>query len=364
MSATPGTAPAPSAIAAPLLAWYAAHGRHDLPWQRERTPYRVWISEIMLQQTQVATVIPYYERFLARFPDVASARGRAAGRGAAPVVGARLLRARAQPAARGAAHRAAVGGELPTDIETLHGAARHRPLDRGRDPRACATARATRSSTATSSACSRASSASRASPGERGVEQQLWALARAPARRTRTSPTTRRRSWIWARRCARADSPRCGRCPLDADCVARPSGPASTSCRRRASRAARPRRQVVMAGCAARGRERAARAPARARHLGRAVEPAGVRGRSKPRAPGAAARLDAAVVAREPLPALRHAFTHFDLEIDAAAGRAAPATPASWMRPASLWYNRATRRRPWACPRRSPSRWPNLLEAS
>jgi A/G-specific adenine glycosylase len=53
-----------------LLAWHDEHGRHDLPWQRDVTPYSVWISEIMLQQTQVATVIPYFERFLARFPTV------------------------------------------------------------------------------------------------------------------------------------------------------------------------------------------------------------------------------------------------------------------------------------------------------
>ena len=53
-----------------VLAWWDAHGRKDLPWQRERTPYRVWIAEIMLQQTQVATVIPYFERFITRFPDV------------------------------------------------------------------------------------------------------------------------------------------------------------------------------------------------------------------------------------------------------------------------------------------------------
>jgi len=55
-----------------LLAWFEQHGRHDLPWQRERTPYRVWVSEIMLQQTQVATAIPYFERFVARFPHVAA----------------------------------------------------------------------------------------------------------------------------------------------------------------------------------------------------------------------------------------------------------------------------------------------------
>ena len=51
-----------------VLAWFARHGRHDLPWQSNRSPYRVWLSEIMLQQTQVTTVIPYFERFTQRFP--------------------------------------------------------------------------------------------------------------------------------------------------------------------------------------------------------------------------------------------------------------------------------------------------------
>ncbi len=53
-----------------LIDWQGRSGRHALPWQRDRTPYRVWVSEIMLQQTQVGTVIPYYERFMQRFPDV------------------------------------------------------------------------------------------------------------------------------------------------------------------------------------------------------------------------------------------------------------------------------------------------------
>jgi len=57
-------------FSARLLAWFDQHGRHDLPWQRDRSPYRVWLSEIMLQQTQVNTVIPYFERFVAAFPDV------------------------------------------------------------------------------------------------------------------------------------------------------------------------------------------------------------------------------------------------------------------------------------------------------
>ena len=53
-----------------LLQWFDQYGRHELPWQKKITPYRVWVSEIMLQQTQVATVIPYYQKFMHRFPTV------------------------------------------------------------------------------------------------------------------------------------------------------------------------------------------------------------------------------------------------------------------------------------------------------
>lgn len=60
-----------SPIAAALIEWAERHGRHDLPWQLERTPYRVWVSEIMLQQTQVSTVLSYYRRFMQRLPSVA-----------------------------------------------------------------------------------------------------------------------------------------------------------------------------------------------------------------------------------------------------------------------------------------------------
>jgi len=58
-----------------LLDWHAVSGRHDLPWQQQVTPYRVWVSEIMLQQTQVHTVIPYYRRFLQRFPEISALAG-------------------------------------------------------------------------------------------------------------------------------------------------------------------------------------------------------------------------------------------------------------------------------------------------
>jgi len=66
---SPATAALP--FAERVIDWQRQHGRHTLPWQNTQDPYRIWLSEIMLQQTQVATVIPYYERFLARYPTVA-----------------------------------------------------------------------------------------------------------------------------------------------------------------------------------------------------------------------------------------------------------------------------------------------------
>ena len=72
-SPAPSSLPPPdSRVAERLMAWQVRHGRHDLPWQAIGDPYGIWVSEIMLQQTQVGAVIPYYQRFMARFPDVAT----------------------------------------------------------------------------------------------------------------------------------------------------------------------------------------------------------------------------------------------------------------------------------------------------
>ena len=57
-------------FASQVLAWYQQYGRKQLPWQQNKTLYGVWLSEVMLQQTQVVTVIPYFERFMARFPTI------------------------------------------------------------------------------------------------------------------------------------------------------------------------------------------------------------------------------------------------------------------------------------------------------
>ena len=60
----------PRIFSARLIKWQRQHGRHDLPWQNTRDAYRIWLAEIMLQQTQVGTVIPYYTSFLERFPTI------------------------------------------------------------------------------------------------------------------------------------------------------------------------------------------------------------------------------------------------------------------------------------------------------
>ncbi|MCP1318632.1 A/G-specific adenine glycosylase, partial [Halomonas sp. 707B3] len=103
-----------------LLTWFDQYGRHDLPWQSPRSAYRVWVSEIMLQQTQVTTVIPYFERFMARFPTLEALATAPQDdvlhhwTGLGYYARARNLHKAAQVAMEG--H----GGELPTDsVETL-----------------------------------------------------------------------------------------------------------------------------------------------------------------------------------------------------------------------------------------------------
>jgi len=102
-----------------LLAWFDLHGRKHLPWQQQPSPYHVWLSEIMLQQTQVSTVIPYYQRFTAQFNDIKSLA-------AAPVDDVLALWTGLGYYARGRnLHKAAVmicndfDGHMPTNIDDL-----------------------------------------------------------------------------------------------------------------------------------------------------------------------------------------------------------------------------------------------------
>ena len=102
-----------------LSAWQKAHGRHDLPWQRTRDPYRIWLSEIMLQQTQVARVIPYYERFLDAFPDVRVLAAAPEDRVLEHWSGLGYYRRAHHLQAAAKAIVAAHAGAFPRDVETL-----------------------------------------------------------------------------------------------------------------------------------------------------------------------------------------------------------------------------------------------------
>ena len=104
-------------FAARLCAWFETSAR-DLPWRRDPSPYRVWVSEIMLQQTQVATVIPYFERFIARFPDVQSLAAASEHDVLALWSGLGYYR-RARMLHEAAREVAASGGELPLEREAL-----------------------------------------------------------------------------------------------------------------------------------------------------------------------------------------------------------------------------------------------------
>ncbi|MGK2941875.1 MAG: A/G-specific adenine glycosylase [Immundisolibacter sp.] len=214
--------PAAPAFAVRLLAWHRLAGRHDLPWQRPRTPYRVWLSEIMLQQTQVATVIPYFERFTARFADLP-------GLAAAPLDEVLHLWTGLGYYARARnLHRAAQqvchqhGGQLPADLDALSalpgigrstaGAilaqayGQRQPILDGNVKRVLCRHRAVPGW-----------------PGETAVQKQLWQIADALTPSTQAADYTQAIMDLGALVCTRA-RPRCADCPVSTDCLVRAAG--------------------------------------------------------------------------------------------------------------------------------------------
>jgi A/G-specific adenine glycosylase len=321
-------------IAPPLLAWHAAHGRHDLPWQRERTPYRVWISEVMLQQTQVATVIPYYERFLARFPDVAALA-------AAPQDEVLHLwsglgyYSRARNLTRAAQRVCAeLGGELPAELEALQSLP-----GLGRSTAAAILALSSGARQAILDGNVKRVLARyfavEGSPAERRVEQQLWALAERCTPDARVADYTQAIMDLGATLCTRR-RPACERCPLSAGCAALRAGRQHELPATRVRAARRVRQVVMLAARRDDGSVLLTRRPERGIWGGLWSLPE-FDGADAARA-WAAARLERAVVEDEPLPLLRHAFTHFDLEVlplpARCAGHAGVMDEAG-----SLWYN-------------------------
>ena len=233
----------PSKLAPPLLSWHAHAGRHDLPWQQQISAYRVWVSEVMLQQTQVATVIPYFERFTARFPDIG-----ALARAPLDVVlhlwsglgyysRARNLHLAAQRVV------AEFAGELPTELvslQSLPGIGRSTAgailaLSQGkRVPILDGNVRRV---------LARYFSVHGA-PGVAAVERQFWTLAEACTPHREVAIYTQAIMDLGATVCVRRH-PRCDACPLQAECIAHRTGEEEALPTPRA-RTLRPVRQVVM----------------------------------------------------------------------------------------------------------------------
>lgn len=318
-----------------VLDWFDAHGRKRLPWKENPTPYRVWVSEIMLQQTQVATVIPYYERFMARFPDLLAladaeldeALGLWAGLGY--YARARHLHQAAQIV------RDRHGGELPLDtalLQTLPGigrstagailalaAGQRQPILDGNVKRLLARFAAVDGW-----------------PGQSRVLAALWTLADRYTPGERVADYTQAMMDLGAMICA-PRQPRCGDCPLADGCAAHAQGRESVypAPKPRRDLPVRTTRMLLLRGAA--GEVLLERRP-----------PVGVWGGlwSFPECPlevdiiaWCRERLGLEVTVGAPWDMLRHSFSHFHLDITPA--------PATVLGPGGrvmegerfVWYN-------------------------
>jgi A/G-specific adenine glycosylase len=300
----------PPSFSTRIVRWQRRHGRHDLPWQGTRDAYRIWLSEIMLQQTQVATVIPYYERFLARFPTVRDL-ARAAEDEVMALWSGLGYYARARNlhrAAREACER--FGGEFPKAFDalaTLPGI--------GRSTAGAIAAFAAGEKRAILDGNARRVIARHAGiegdPSRPGVLAALWseAEARLPARGI--EGYTQGLMDLGAGPCAPRD-PQCLLCPVSDDCAARIEGRIDEIPGRR-TRAPSPRRRIAMLVVLS-GRE----------VLLEKRPPAGIWGGlwSLPEIaadakPAAALASEWGIAAAEvnALAPFEHAFTHFTLEV-------------------------------------------------
>jgi A/G-specific adenine glycosylase len=327
----PGTE---SPIATALLEWHARAGRHDLPWQLERTAYRVWVSEIMLQQTQVATVVPYYRRFMTRFPD---ARALAE----APVDEVLHLwsglgyYARARNLHRAAQRvRDEYGGELPPTFEALAGLP---GIGRSTAGAILALARGERFPILDGNVrrvlARYFGVAGRASG--RGQTRRLWELSERCTPRGQLEHYTQAIMDLGATVCVRR-KPLCVRCPLAPECRARRSGRQHEFLAPRRAGARRARRVFMVVALNEAGEVLLERRPESGVWGGLWCLPEF----DTATAARAFARnsLGAAPLGLEPLAPIEHAFTHFDLLIAPLLVRGA-AVAGVVQEGGSLWYN-------------------------
>jgi A/G-specific adenine glycosylase len=301
----------PARLAPALLRWHARHGRHDLPWQHDRTPYRVWVSEIMLQQTQVATVIGYYARFMARLPTLRSLAEAPEDEvlhlwsGLGYYSRARNL----QRAARQA--MAECGGELPASVAGLAGLPGIGPSTAAAIRALSAGERATILDGNVRRVLARYFSL--AGPlGSRVATQRLWALAEACTPQDEVATYTQAIMDLGATVCLRT-RPLCPACPLAADCAARRLGLQASIPAPKPRPARRTRATVLLLALASPGAVLLERQPARGVWAGLWC-PLQFAGEAEA-LEWAKRYLAGARVAPGALAPFRHVFTHFDLEV-------------------------------------------------
>ncbi len=323
-------------VAPALLTWHARHGRHDLPWQRDPTPYRVWVSEIMLQQTQVGTVVNYYDRFMQRFPDIETlavapldevlhlwsglgyySRARNLHRAA------QLLVSRYGGTLPGTAAELAelpgIGRSTAAAIRALSAGERGAILD-GNVRRVLA-----RCFLVTGALTPRA------------AEERLWQLAEQCTPQEDVAAYTQAIMDLGATICVRR-RPLCVACPLESHCAARRTRRQHEIPAPRTRMARRTRAVVMLLAQRGDGSVLLERRPER-----------GVWGGlwCPPQFPSveaaqlyAATRLLSAVIEPRSLAIVRHAFTHFELEITPLMARC-EAWAGVMDEPPTLWYNPA-----------------------
>ncbi len=223
----------PASFAPRLVAWQRACGRHDLPWQRSRDPYRVWVSEIMLQQTRVDTVLRYFEPFVRRFPGVRELAAADLDQVLAQWSGLGYYR-RARNLHAGARQVCEIhGGELPrsrAELETIRGIGRSTAaaiavfcFDR---PEAILDANVQR-------VLGRAFGLPR--PATAAARRDMWRLAEQLLPRQDLAAYTQGLMDLGATVCKPAQ-PECLVCPFAADCPRELAPPAASPARRRAPR--------------------------------------------------------------------------------------------------------------------------------
>lgn len=320
-------------FAAKLIAWQKRHGRHDLPWQGTRDPYPIWVSEIMLQQTQVATVIQYYRRFLARFPGVESLAQ-------APLDDVLTLWSGLGYYSRARnLHRAAQivrevhGGKFPSrfdDVVALPG------IGRSTAAAICVFAFGERRAILDGNVKRVLTRyfGVRGYPGDKRVEDVLWRKAESLLPKKRAAAYVQGLMDLGAGVCTRRQ-PRCASCPLAADCVARGKG---LTARLPAPRPKKvlPHRQTVMLVLQHAGEVLLERRPAVGVWGGLWCFPEAAPGEDLGKI--CARRFGASVGAAQALPVFEHGFTHFQLSIRPQRLRVARLAPHA-AEPGHIWVS-------------------------